>query len=63
MCPAAMHPSNVPEEYRPIYKAYEETWRGAPMQDGESMVVFYGKWNWPDGIGSKRDRLMKEYGS
>ncbi|KAL8846946.1 MAG: hypothetical protein Q9221_007988 [Calogaya cf. arnoldii] len=41
MCPAAMHPLNVPEEYRSIYKAYEETWTGAPMQDGESMVVFY----------------------
>ncbi|KAI4219909.1 MAG: hypothetical protein L6R36_007994 [Xanthoria steineri] len=25
MCPAAIHPLNVPEEYRPIYKAYEET--------------------------------------
>ena len=43
MCPAAMHPLNVPEEYRSIYKAYEETWTGAPMQDGESMVVFYGE--------------------
>lgn len=45
MCPAAMHPQNVPEEYKSIYKSYEETWTGAPMQDGESMVVFYGKTN------------------
>lgn len=43
MCPASMHPHNVPEEYKNIYKAYEETWTGAPMQDGESMVVFYGE--------------------
>ena len=41
MCPAAMHPFNVPEEYKSMYKAYDETWTGAPMQDGESMVVFY----------------------
>jgi versiconal hemiacetal acetate esterase len=43
MCPAAMHPFNVPEEYKSMYKAYDETWTGAPMQDGESMVVFYSK--------------------
>lgn len=43
MCPAAMHPLNVPEEYNSMYKAYDETWTGAPMQDGESMVVFYSR--------------------
>ena len=26
-----------------MYTAYTETWTGAPMQDGESMVVFYSE--------------------
>ncbi len=43
LCPAARHPFNVPEEYKSIYKAYDETWMGAPMLDGESMVMFYSK--------------------
>ncbi|KAL8833525.1 MAG: hypothetical protein Q9176_007940 [Flavoplaca citrina] len=43
LAPALLHPWNVPEEYKGIFKAYEEAWKGAPMQDGESMVVFYGK--------------------
>lgn len=53
MCPAAMHPFNVPEEYKSIYKLYEETWTGAPMQDGESMVVFYSECK---GLGGKAVR-------
>ena len=43
LCPAAMHPHNVPDEYKSMYQAYNETWTGAPMQDGESMVVFYSE--------------------
>ena len=47
LCPAAMHPYNVPNEYKDMYKAYEETWNGAPMQDGESMTVFYSERKMP----------------
>ncbi|KAF4311718.1 Alpha/beta hydrolase fold-3 [Botryosphaeria dothidea] len=41
LCPALLHPHFVPAEYKPLFKAYEETWKGAPLQDGESMLQFY----------------------
>lgn len=28
ICPAAMHPRHVPDEFKPIYKAYDQTWTG-----------------------------------
>lgn len=43
LCPALLHPDFVPDEYKPMFKAYEENWIGAPVQDGQSMVLFYGK--------------------
>lgn len=43
LAPALLHPWNVPEEYKEMFKAYDETWKGAPLQDGESMIEFYGK--------------------
>lgn len=42
LVPALVHPEFVPEEYKGMFKAYEETWNGTPLQDGESMMVFYG---------------------
>ena len=52
MCPAAMHPYNVPEEYKNMYTSYKETWKDAPMQDGESMIVFYSKMNTVELVGN-----------
>lgn len=43
LAPALLHPENVPDEFKPMYKAYEETWTGAPLQDGQSMILFYGE--------------------
>ena len=42
LCPALLHPEFVPDEYKPIFKAYEENWTGSPLQDGESMMIFHG---------------------
>lgn len=41
LVPALVHPHFVPAEYKPLFKAYEETWKGSPLQDGESMLQFY----------------------
>lgn len=43
LAPALLHPDNVPEEYRGLYKAYDDLRTGAPLQDGESMILFYSK--------------------
>lgn len=45
LCPALIHPDFVPEEYKPFFNAYKETWSDAPIQNGESMMVFYGELN------------------
>ncbi|KAJ5296299.1 uncharacterized protein N7443_007192 [Penicillium atrosanguineum] len=42
LCPALLHPEFVPDEYKTLFKAYEENWTGSPLQDGESMMIFYG---------------------
>jgi versiconal hemiacetal acetate esterase len=42
LVPALLHPEFVPAEYQPLFKAYKETWTGTPLQDGESMLLFYG---------------------
>ena len=36
--PTAMHPCTAPNECKSIYKAYDETWTGAPVEDGESTI-------------------------
>ncbi|KAI9661317.1 MAG: hypothetical protein M1821_009644 [Bathelium mastoideum] len=43
LAPAMLHPENVPEKFKSMFNAYEETWKGAPLQDGESMVLFYSR--------------------
>lgn len=47
LCPALLHPEFVPDEYKTIFKAYEENWTGSPLQDGESMMIFYGMFRAP----------------
>lgn len=42
LAPALLHPEFVPSQFKPIFKAYEETWTGVPLQDGQSMMQFYG---------------------
>jgi versiconal hemiacetal acetate esterase len=42
ICPALLHPEFVPDEFKAIFKAYEENWTGSPLQDGDSMMIFYG---------------------
>ncbi|OOF92455.1 hypothetical protein ASPCADRAFT_210304 [Aspergillus carbonarius ITEM 5010] len=42
LCPALLHPDFVPAEYRSMFQAYKENWKGAPLQDGESMMQFWG---------------------
>ncbi|KAL2441696.1 Versiconal hemiacetal acetate esterase [Exophiala dermatitidis] len=39
--PCTLHWDNVPEEYRSIYKAYEENKENVPIIDKESMEAFY----------------------
>ena len=41
LAPALLHPEFVPPQFKPMFKAYEETWTGAPLQDGQSMLQFY----------------------
>lgn len=41
LCPALLHPEFVPSEYELLFKAYKETWTGTPLQDGQSMLLFY----------------------
>lgn len=43
LCPALLHPEFVPNEYKAMFKAYAETWTEAPLQNGESMMLFFGK--------------------
>jgi versiconal hemiacetal acetate esterase len=43
LVPALIHPDFVPQEYKGMFTAYKEMWNGAPLQDGESMMVFYGE--------------------
>ncbi|KAF2280133.1 alpha/beta-hydrolase [Westerdykella ornata] len=40
LCPALLHPEFVPDEFAPLFKAYEET-VDAPLQNSESMMKFY----------------------
>ncbi|KAL8728407.1 MAG: hypothetical protein Q9166_005453, partial [cf. Caloplaca sp. 2 TL-2023] len=35
LAPALLHPSNVPVDLKKLYKAYDELWVGAPLQDGD----------------------------
>ncbi|KAA8647051.1 uncharacterized protein ATNIH1004_005734 [Aspergillus tanneri] len=42
LCPALLHPECVPDEYIAMFKSYEENWTCAPLQDGQSMMLFYG---------------------
>ncbi|PWY93211.1 alpha/beta-hydrolase [Aspergillus sclerotioniger CBS 115572] len=35
LCPALLHPDFVPSEYRSMFQAYKQNWKGAPLQDGE----------------------------
>ncbi|KIY03174.1 uncharacterized protein Z520_01641 [Fonsecaea multimorphosa CBS 102226] len=39
--PCALHWDHVPEEYKDIYKAYEENKEGVPIIDKKSMQIFY----------------------
>jgi versiconal hemiacetal acetate esterase len=41
MVPATVHPDNVPEKHKSIYKSYTENGKDAPVIDGESMAIFY----------------------
>ena len=64
LAPALLHPHYVPQEFKHLFKAYEETWTGVPMQDGESMLAFYGESELPLpscngwGRGQARERLV-----
>jgi len=41
LAPALLHPEFVPAQFKSMFKAYDETWTGAPLQDGRSMLQFY----------------------
>lgn len=39
--PVALHWSHVPEEYKPMYKSYDDNKSGVPIIDQESMKIFF----------------------
>ncbi len=44
LVPCAVHPNNVPSEYKDLFKSYEENaGPDVPVIDKSSMLTFYGK--------------------
>lgn len=41
MVPITVHPDNVPEKYKSLYKAYDENKSGVPIIDRNSMEIFF----------------------
>jgi versiconal hemiacetal acetate esterase len=41
MVPVTVHPDNVPERLKSVYKSYTENAKDAPVIDAESMHIFY----------------------
>lgn len=45
--PLTLHWDNVPDEYKSMYKAYEENATNVPVIDRSSMESFYGEFQHP----------------
>jgi versiconal hemiacetal acetate esterase len=43
LVPVTMHYSNIPEEFKSMYKSYVENEVGSPVIDKQTMITFFGK--------------------